>query len=339
MMNADTEDRVDRYRRGELTPAEARQLAQESLESPELFDELACSALAKAAVAPPPAATRRRSRFLLPGSIAAAIAAFLALYWFRAVPSKPARPPMQPSLASSAAPGQPILLASDLEPQPGQDASPVFRGVETAARAPRPEGAILAIEDGEATVDLGSLDGIAKGTALEVMRGPAPSARVIVTTVFRERARGRIEGGGASLRQRVRVPAAVYANALAALAAIEYRGGAHPAAEAHYQAAADALSAAPETAANQLPSVLNNLAVLRILRGDHAAAEANLTTALAKSPASDIVHARAANNLGVLAELRGDRQRAASLYQDAIRSPAGEQSIIGKNLARVKPSP
>jgi hypothetical protein len=44
------EDRIDCYVRGELAAAEARELAQESLDDPELFEDLTCSALAKAAV-------------------------------------------------------------------------------------------------------------------------------------------------------------------------------------------------------------------------------------------------------------------------------------------------
>ena len=45
------DDRIDRYVRGELSPAEARELAQESLEDPELFEALTYSALAKKTVA------------------------------------------------------------------------------------------------------------------------------------------------------------------------------------------------------------------------------------------------------------------------------------------------
>jgi len=39
-MGAHLEDRKDRYVRGELTAAEARALAQESLGNPELFEDL-----------------------------------------------------------------------------------------------------------------------------------------------------------------------------------------------------------------------------------------------------------------------------------------------------------
>src|SRR5467141_948686 len=44
------ERKIDLYVRGELSPAEARELAQESLRRPELFEELNAAALAKAAI-------------------------------------------------------------------------------------------------------------------------------------------------------------------------------------------------------------------------------------------------------------------------------------------------
>src|SRR6201995_3463084 len=58
-----TDDRIDRYVRGELNPAEARELAQASLDSPELFDELTDSALAKAALYSVPLPAARLVRF------------------------------------------------------------------------------------------------------------------------------------------------------------------------------------------------------------------------------------------------------------------------------------
>src|SRR5947209_1461220 len=47
------DERINRYVRGELTATEARELAQESLEDPELFEELTSIALAKVAVSTP----------------------------------------------------------------------------------------------------------------------------------------------------------------------------------------------------------------------------------------------------------------------------------------------
>src|SRR5437879_759295 len=81
------EDRVDRYARRELTPAEARDLAQASLESPELFDELTWSALANAAL--PPVPHSRVSQFPRKVWLLASVAAAaLVLIGFSLLPRK-----------------------------------------------------------------------------------------------------------------------------------------------------------------------------------------------------------------------------------------------------------
>src|SRR5438552_259389 len=46
----DLDRRIDLYVRGELSPVEARELAQEALRRPDLFEELNAAALAKAAI-------------------------------------------------------------------------------------------------------------------------------------------------------------------------------------------------------------------------------------------------------------------------------------------------
>jgi hypothetical protein len=46
----DLDRRIDLYVRGELSPSEARELAQEALARPDLFEELNTAALAKAAI-------------------------------------------------------------------------------------------------------------------------------------------------------------------------------------------------------------------------------------------------------------------------------------------------
>src|SRR5437773_11154255 len=79
-------DRIDRYVRGELTAGEARQLAQESLDSPELFEDLAFSALAKSALFAGPLPESkivrfpRKARFVAVGATAAAAAVLVSLY-------------------------------------------------------------------------------------------------------------------------------------------------------------------------------------------------------------------------------------------------------------------
>ena len=91
------------------------------------------------------------------------------------------------------------------------------------ARSPRvvcrsPAGSIVSIEDGLALIDLGSLDGLAKGSELTIFRderSTQPIGRLNVTTVFRERARGRIlSGQEIPANSQVRVASAAYLGAL-----------------------------------------------------------------------------------------------------------------------------
>ena len=65
-------------------------------------------------------------------------------------------------MAFSANRDQPILLASNLQAAT-TSATPVFRGQEPDNRTPRQQGSIVSIEDGVASIDLGSVDGLAKG--------------------------------------------------------------------------------------------------------------------------------------------------------------------------------
>ena len=44
-----SEEKTDRFARGDLTPAESRDLAQQALDDPELFDDLTSTALARTA--------------------------------------------------------------------------------------------------------------------------------------------------------------------------------------------------------------------------------------------------------------------------------------------------
>jgi Flp pilus assembly protein TadD len=129
--------------------------------------------------------------------------------------------------------------------------------------------------------------------------------------------------------------------ALQKLAALEYQAGSPDAAEKHYEAAKGLLEGAP---ASEQSQVLNNLAVLHMLRGDPAGAEAPLAQARAIGK-NDLPYARTMNNLGVLAELRGDHTKALSLYADALAAlaaiadaPASDRQAVEANLTRVRNS-
>ena len=372
---------ADRYVRRELTAAEARKLAQESLDNPELFEDLTASALAAAAVVAPSAKVvrfPRRALFVVAGAAAAAAVVLISIYSMR--PSQPSRPRETvasshpaPALASSAKPGQPILLSSGLPAEP--NSAPVFRSPEPDSRSPRPMGSIVSIEQGLATINLGSLDGLGKGNQVQIVRDGKSIGSLMVVTVFRDHARGRIpDGTRIQVNDQVRVPAATYLNALLEqadamsgrgdldaarrmaenaaswaqtanvssaelerLARLEYQLGSLQAAEKHYQSALGSLRAEPS---GDHSDALNNLAVLHMLRGDYDGAEAPLSWALSMSAKMNTPYARSLNNLGVLSELRGDRQKAEALYLNALRAaadfPVAERQALETNLARVR---
>ena len=213
------DDQIDRYVRGGLTPAEARELAQESLDDAELFEVLTYSALAKKAVAAGSNGRRvirlwRPGRFIIAGSIAAAIAVYASLDALREAPSPAGRSTVHPTPDPARDDRQPILLANDLPAGP-EEPPEIFRGAEPQSRLPRSSGTILAIDGGVAAIDIGAADGLTEGIELEVFRSgnaAPPVGYVQVTTVFRERARGSIEGG-IRARDQVRIPAAVHLTA------------------------------------------------------------------------------------------------------------------------------
>jgi hypothetical protein len=396
-MTDSTGQQIDRYVRGDLTAAEARELAQKSLDDSDLFEDLTASSLVAAALSDPAARDQLeqpkivrfpwRARFVVAGAAAAAIV-LVSLYLMRPSPLNHPNPPhesagsshLKPALASSAGAGQPILLASGLQPE--SNSQQVFRSPELDSRAPRPTGSIVSIEDGLATINLGSLDGLAKGSEVQIFREERSIGRLTVTAVFRERARaGILTGPDIHVDDQVRPPAGVYldalmqqvdalsgrgdsdaarrmaekaaepeetagippgerAKALAKLAALEFQAGLLPAAEKHYQSALVSLDVEPQASLGEQSIVLNNLAVLHMLRGDYDGAEAPLSRAVSTSPKTDIGYSLSLNNLGVVSELRGDRQKAETLYVDALRaaagSPAPERQALETNLARVR---
>jgi hypothetical protein len=154
------EDQIDRYARRELSAAEARELAQRSLDDPELFEDLTFSALANAALSAPSVGDQLQQRgsvakvFRFPRKatlwVATAAAAVLLVSFYiprsplfrRSRPSlaqnqspETAPPLLTPALPFAAKPGQPVLLASDLQPD-RRESSPVFRGSEPESRLP-----------------------------------------------------------------------------------------------------------------------------------------------------------------------------------------------------------
>ena len=318
------EEPIDRYARGELSPEQSRDLALKALDDAELFDDLTAVALAKAAVAP--SARSALARWPRSAGVWIAVAAGLAGV---AITSKlirrPVPAPRIPALAS-------VLLAGGLEPRD----STVFRGAAPDSRDPRLEGHVVSVEDGTATVDLGTLDGLIKGSELEL-----PGAGLAVEAVFRERAQAHISGTRkVRAGDQVRVPADAHVRALLDQVDARYARGDLPAARSASQ---QAVQFAESANLPQRPAAWNRLAVLLMLSGDYSAAGVPLRQALAALPRSDPAYAQSANNLAVLAELGNDWHRAAELYAEALAAaanvPETERRVIESNLARVRGSP
>ena len=374
---------LEAYVQGKLSPPEARELAQAALENDELFDALTAHGVVERRLEDPSfrAALEkesgarvigfpRRARAIAIGSIAAAVALAAVVYWRSAsVPNSAAVLPPSLDLASKG----PVLLAADLQARASTGA-PAFRGADAESRVPQSTGTILSVEGREATINLGSLDGLAKNAEVEVSRGAATSqaiARLSITIVFRDRARGTVIGPAVRSGDQVRTTPATYfaavleeMNAFASggntqkarelgkaalasdaassgparqvwerMAALDYQAGDVGAAEKDYQSAIASFESNPAASGAERSATLNGLAVLLLLGREVEQAQALLNQAQGNAPGSAVT----VNNLAVLAELRGDRARAEALYQDALREadPAA-RAAIEQNLVRVR---
>lgn len=196
-------------------------LAQAALDDDDLFDTLVARGAIESSLQDPAfqatLVAQHRDKHLtlaIVGMAAAAAAAGLMVFLLR--PSSP--PVQQPAPQAQTIVSKPvvapaILLANDLQPMRQPDA-PVFRGDGSVSRAPKTDGTIVALEDGVATVNLGSIDGLAKGVVLPVIRG-RQIGRIAITTVFRDRARGDIlDGETIQANDQVSVPNRVHVQAL-----------------------------------------------------------------------------------------------------------------------------
>jgi len=392
---------------GQLSSPAARELAQEALENPELFDAIAAhgameqalqdpaarAAISAAGAKPARVAAFPRARWIAIGSIAAAlvlVAAYLAKTRFSSQNIASNRPPSQDHAApargltpglDSASQG-PVLLAQDLKARPATGGA-VFRSSTGDSRAPRLNGSVVATDNLQVIVDLGSVDGLAKDTPLDVFHGDGkePIARLTVTTVFRERARaGIVRGQGIREHDRVSAGPAVYLGAVieqvdalaqsgdlarareaarsamnwaessaapavrrrivGRLAALDYQAGDIAAAESHYRSAVASFNVPPEAPYWERAKILNELAVIYLLRGDTTQAEELLRQAREQSRPG-VVQGDILNNLGVLAELRGDSKKAQTFYQDALREFRRDSAVdpdsrtVETNLARL----
>jgi len=326
-MSKSDDRRLDAYLAGDLSPQEQRALAQASLEDPELFDQLASAAAVNAATTNEPAVVGRRSppvrlRWMLSGAAAAA-ATIAAIVSIDRPTSTPAPAPGTTTPGSSAtrtepasqpASLQPIILTARLGDLP-RTQSPEFRSPADASRAPKGTGVVVSADNGEVEIDLGSLDGLAKGSDVQVVRaGVSAPARLTITTVFRERSRGRATSSDTvRVGDRVEVPPALQLSALWERALSRVAAGDTDAARTAAQQAVT-LSANARGAASA--DTMNELAGVLINSGDVTDAESLLRRA--QADASGVTAVRVANNLGALAALRGDVMTAESMYRSAL---------------------
>ena len=192
-------------------------------------------------------------------------------------------------------------------------------------------------------MNLGSLDGLEKGTEI---------GGIVITTVFRDHARGRVAAGASvHVKDRIPVPSAMHVaavsreldaltaagnisearvlarNALAAgssgetrailerLAALDFQAGALDAAREHYESAANNFFATPPRVPPSKPVRSTVLGALYLMRGDTASAVKPLNQAAAITAIDPDLRAQILNNLGVLDEMRGDLSQARDQYR------------------------
>ena len=348
MKESSHSNQLGRFARGELAAPEARELAQEALDSPELFEGLTDLAIVNRALASRSRAEAKivgfplRNRAVISG-IAAAATVFLAICLLRPTWSpglgstkqanaKPFGSRIHPVVSASGNSGQPILLSALLTPQIAiAHNARIFRGGESSTRLPQPVGAIVSLEGLTASINLGSLDGIVNGTGLQIYRPPAssrPIGELIVTTVFRERARGQVTGTEKIQRgDEVRIPDALSVQTLLERAdVLESQGDSTGARKLAGQAAARAETA--NLPASQRASILERLGAMeyRGARLDLAETYFRSAVQLFESDARALVTEKitALNGLAVLFVLKSDYQKAQSaLHRAASLSGTG----------------
>jgi hypothetical protein len=360
-----------------------RALAQSALDDEELFETLVARGAIETSLEDPAfhvilrtGHRRKHSAIAIVGvAAAAAVAAGLLAFFFLRPSAQPILQPPQQAQAPVSKPAAvtpTVLLTSDLQPA-RRRGGPIFRGAELASRAPKTEGAIVSLVDGEATLNLGSIDGLAKGTELPVIRD-RQIGRIEIATVFRDRARGNvIDGKTIRSGDQVQVPSLAHLNgivqevdSLAAsgyleaardlakksivggapgetrqllerLGALDYRSGAVDAARESYEVAANNFDQPPAASPSERAATLASFAALSLLRGDQQRASDLLQKALAITVEPNRRFGLL-NNLGAAAELSGDRAKAADYYNQALaqKTSRRNRAIVRANLARVK---
>ena len=284
----------------------------------------------------------------------AAVAAIVALVIVYRSSSSTIRPQTSTSSASPAtsttgasagtdstgAASRPVLLTARLDESSRQPTA-TFRNVEADSRPPKSEGVIVSIDEGQVAVDLGSLDGLAKGSDLPVFRGREHTnaiGRLTIATVFRERSRGRTTSPSAlQAGDRVEVAPAVHLAALLERAAARMAAGDTKSARALAEGAVST-SQAPGVLADGRRRALERLGTLEHRDGALDAAARHLQAAVddldAAPPASGGERAEVLNELGALLIERGDYPEAERMLRRAQSDAAGAVGArVANNLA------
>jgi Flp pilus assembly protein TadD len=354
---------LDRYLSGEASPQEERDLVQAALDDPELFDLLTTAGLVNGALRVEAAASTtlhtprpntRRNSFLVGAGLAAAAAVATAVMVSVMRPREVIEsPPTATSTPGGAVSSQrateiavntpPVFLSALLSG--GTTAQTEFRAATAPDRLPKEVGMIVSSTAGIVEVDLGAVDGLSNGSLLTVVGGPGvapPVARLTVTTVFRDRARGQIPTGvSLPAKTRVKVDAGDHLLALSEqIGARISRGETDAAQRLASQALPIAQSAATRGDARR--AALTQLAALAHRTGDTAAAERHLDAAAEafENPpaASPSERAEILNALGLAAAARGDLASAENSLTRAQAVAPGSSTVavqIANNLGAV----
>ena len=344
-----SDDQLDRYLAGELSPAEERQLAQAALDDPELFETLTVAAVAKAAIlqdaeaeslqpigvpaaAIPrpdvqPAYQRARLRSFKPGGLAlagtlapaAAVIALVMVYrssWNTVPPSTASVPPGSNPSIGAAVPADsatvttpPVILTAGIDELAGT-ARTEFRSLGADGRSPRDTGVVVSVDDGQVAVDLGSIDGLQKGSVVQVFRGRERQAvaRLSMTTIFRERSRGDAMSGAVQAGDRVELSPAIRTDALLEQVDARINTGDRQSALGYAERAV-AISAAPGVPSNSRRKALDRLGTLQHRAGALDDAARHLRLAVddfdAAPAAAAVERVRILNELGAVLIERG----------------------------------
>ena len=242
----------DRFARGELSAVASRDLAEKALGDHELFAELTATAIARTELANLRRANRTWPRIAICAAAAAAVILGAILY----TAQRKSRPPRSDAAISA----PPILLARNPDSNPAN-----YRGSNTDSREPRAAGSIESVANGIATIDLGSLDGLAKGDQIDVIRDGQAIGKIRLTTIFRDQSRGEV-ANGLSIRRNDQVGVPPRARMLAILDQIDAamaRGKSLEAMRIAQQASVAGLDAGLASAED-----LNNAAIIAELHGD-----------------------------------------------------------------------